>query len=651
MIQIQPTNTNREDWLAYALEKGLSFEVLDLSSPKCVADEKMSADIEAWYRSTHLATSLHGAFIDVNPASGDKDFAEFSRKRCMRSCEQALRLGAKNVVFHSSCFSILRGQYLASWADSCAEFYNSLIEKYGLNIFIENSQDIDPGPIRTLMDLCNNPKLSVCFDTGHANCSPTGFKTWFSELRDYIGYIHLSDNMGRYDDHMALGTGTINWEMVDICFRALPEERRKNMNMTFECGGLESVKSSISFLETNSYMGFGKDRESLDPAVLDVPEDDSSNIKEENLILGERNNRLFDTIGLYLSEEIARQIVDTNGGTRFGGKIRELTVLLSDLRGFSALAESLAPDDLLNMLSHYFDAMVTAVRKNNGTVLEFVGDSVFAIFGAPIDLKDHADKAVSAAIDMQALMKEVNRWNLEHGYPALHMGIGINTGDLIIGNIGCKQHIKYGVIGNAINMCSRIESFTVGGQIFISPTTYESLNGKVEVASENKIFPKGFKTPITVFDVKALDGKTFGGAKSEALKKLQSPVRLSMRVVSDKMVSADVYSADVIKLSCTEAIIYTRTALRVFDDIRFDIYGQRLYGKVIQVLQKRSPLDPKTKCLIRFTSIPSGFEKWYNSIKFRNYRMEETEYGKRSQGSSHSGLDGRKGLGNQERRQ
>lgn len=114
MIQIQPVNTNREEWLAYALEKGFSFEVLELSGSQCVADKTLSAQVEAWYKSTHLCTSLHGAFIDVNPASGDRDFARFSRKRCITSCEQAVRLGAKNVVFHSSCFSILRGPYFST---------------------------------------------------------------------------------------------------------------------------------------------------------------------------------------------------------------------------------------------------------------------------------------------------------------------------------------------------------------------------------------------------------------------------------------------------------------------------------------------------------------------------------------------------------
>ncbi len=619
MIQIQPVNTNREDWLAFALEKGLSFEVLELSAVPCVSDKKLSKEAEAWYKSTHLCTSLHGAFIDINPASGDKDFAEFSKKRCIESCEQAVRLGAKNVVFHSSCFSILRGSYLGAWARQCAEFYNSLVEKYDLNLFIENCQDIDPGPLKSLMEICDNPKIGVCFDTGHANCSSSNFRTWFSELKDYIGYIHLSDNMGHYDDHMSLGTGTINWEVLDTYFRALPKKRRNSICMTLECGNLENVKASIEYLEKNSFMGLGEEKEGVSVKVFDEEDDDDYiSIQEENKILEKRNKRLFDTFGLYLSEEIARQIVDTKGGTRFGGKKMELTVLLSDLRGFSAIAESLAPDDLLKMLSHYFDAMVEAVRKNNGTVLEFVGDSVFAIFGAPIELTDHADKAVSAAIDMQAAMEEVNKWNLENGYPTLRMGIGINTGELIIGNIGCRRHIKYGVIGNAINMCSRIESFTVGDQIFISPTTHEKLVGKVEVASETKIFPKGFKTPITIYDVRSLDGKTFGTSEREELRKPQHPLKLRMRIVSDKIVSADVYPAEVLRLSRTEAIILTRTRLKAFDDMRFDISGQRLYGKVIQVLKPKSPLDPFTKSLIRFTSFPQGFEKWYNSISFLN---------------------------------
>lgn len=614
MVQIQVKNTNRDDWLSFALEKGFSFEVLELSTAPCIADEKLSEQVEKWYASTHLVTSVHGAFIDVNPASGDRDYAEFSKKRCMKSCEQAARLGAANIVFHSSCFSILRGPYLESWAHQSADFFNYLVKNYNLNIYIENCQDLDPGPLKTLMELCDNPRIGVCLDTGHANCSPTHLKAWFSELRDYIGYIHLSDNMGHYDDHMTLGTGTINWETLDILFRALPEKRRENMCMTFECGDLESVKTSLSYLEENSLMGFGEGRESLSPSVFDIPENISDSIREENLILEKRNRQLFDAFGLYMSDEIARQIVDKSGGTQFGGKKKELTVLLSDLRGFSAISEELAPDGLLNMLSHYFDAMVDAVSKNDGTVLEFVGDSVFAIFGAPIELINHADKAVSAAIDMQSAMTEVNQWNSEHGFPALHMGIGINTGELIIGNIGCRRHIKYGVIGNAINMCSRIESFTAGDQIFISPTTREKVEGDIEIASETELFPKGFKSPITIYDVKGLDGKTFGSETVEDLRKPLRQIKLKMRVVSDKIVSSETFSAEVLRISRTGAVILSRTALRRFDDVRFDI-SDRLYGKVTEVLQPKSPLDPYTKCIVKFTSFPPEFEAWYETIE------------------------------------
>ncbi|MCR4676225.1 MAG: TIM barrel protein [Sphaerochaetaceae bacterium] len=615
MVQIQALMHNREQWLSFAREKGLSFEVLELSTPACLSDKKLSGRVEEWYKDTGLATSVHGAFIDINPASSDEDFAVFSMRKCMNSCEQAVRMKARNIVFHSSCFSILRGPYLESWAEKSAAFFSELSRKYDLNIFIENSQDLDPGPIRTLLQMCNNPRIRACFDTGHANCSPTPLSKWFSELKDYIGYIHLSDNMGHYDDHMLLGSGTVNWKKLDACYRSLPEERRKNMIMTFECGDLTSVKNSYDFLEKNNFMGFGNpDAVHSDVRYRETDSEESliEDLALENVRLQQKNQNLFDTFGHFLSDDILRSVIDVEGNSRLGGEVMELTVLLSDIRGFSALSESMETDKVLDMLSHYFDRMVEEVRKNNGTVTEFAGDSVLAVFGAPIALENHADNAVMAAICMQKAMEDVNSWNWEHGYPTLEMGIGINTGELIVGNIGCRKLLKYGVIGNAINMCSRIEGLTVGNQVFISPTTKEKLTLPLELAGENTIYPKGFKQPVTVYDVRGLNGVSFSPGAHE-MRKLQSGFKCKFRMLNDKIVRLEQYDAFFIMFGHSDAVFSSIAKLKVFDDVKLALPCGRLYGKIVDVMEERGPLTPMGRYHIRFTSHPAGFDKWYES--------------------------------------
>ena len=251
ILQIQPTRTAFEKWGELAKNEGLGFEVLELSMPPALNESGAFANCVKRYQTTGLATSVHGCFIDVNPASSDCEYRKLSKIRCRQSCEAAVSLGAKNVVFHSSCFPFLRGAYLEGWAALSADFYEELVETYNLNIFIENSPDIDPGPIKMLMDIIQSQKIGVCLDIGHANYSNSSIDEWFETIGDKIGYMHLSDNMGVYDDHMALGDGNIDWISVDKMWRGL----NKKIPLTLEVGGVDNVIKSIAFLRKHQLFG------------------------------------------------------------------------------------------------------------------------------------------------------------------------------------------------------------------------------------------------------------------------------------------------------------------------------------------------------------------------------------------------------------
>ena len=174
---------------------------------------------------------------------------------------------------------------------------------------------------------------------------------------------------------------------------------------------------------------------------------------------------------------------------------------MSDLRGFTALSSRLGAENLINVLNRYFESMVAVIQKYGGTVIEFLGDGIFTVFGAPKDLPDHALCAVKCAVEMQLAMKDVNDWNRQNGYPELEMGIGINTGDVVVGNIGSEKKMKYGCMGSAVNITGRLESLTVGGQIFVTDNTARNINEELSVVSEGSFLPKGAPGELKYFEI------------------------------------------------------------------------------------------------------------------------------------------------------
>ena len=250
-LQVQPQFFCHEDWMALSVREGLFFEPLEFFLPPANGDAEEFNILRAWYKNSGRVTSLHGAFIDVNPASSDPAFSQLSRSRCHESCSLARHLGAKQVVFHASAHPFLRGQYLDTWAARCADFYSELAETYGLGIRVENSQDIDCTPLLTLMRRVQNADVAVCLDLGHAHYSMEPMEKWFDVLGEYIQYMHLSDNMGRFDDHLPLGSGSIDWDQVNDLWQKLG----RTMPATLEVGGISGVEKSLHFLRKNGCFG------------------------------------------------------------------------------------------------------------------------------------------------------------------------------------------------------------------------------------------------------------------------------------------------------------------------------------------------------------------------------------------------------------
>lgn len=250
-VQLQPQPGQSEEWIAFARSRDYRLELIEFSMAMALSAPQQSEGLLLRYRECGLVSAIHGVFMDVNPASGDPGIRELSRKRCYESCETALALGAKYVVFHSSAFPFLRGGYLENWADVCGRFYEELAEKYPLTICIENAQDLDPEPLSMLMSRVASPRIGVCLDIGHANYTSTGLADWFSSLAGKIRYLHLSDNLGCFDDHLVLGEGNIPWQEADRYWRTLEED----VPVTLETGCLASTRRSLAYLAQNACFG------------------------------------------------------------------------------------------------------------------------------------------------------------------------------------------------------------------------------------------------------------------------------------------------------------------------------------------------------------------------------------------------------------
>ena len=159
------------------------------------------------------------------------------------------------------------------------------------------------------------------------------------------------------------------------------------------------------------------------------------------------------------------------------------------------------------MLNNYLGAMIQIIEQYRGTIDEFIGDAIFVLFGAPIRKEDDAQRAVACAVAMQLAMDKVNKYNLENGLPELGMGIGIHTGQVVVGNIGSAKRMKYGVIGGHVNSTSRIQSFTTGGQILHLPGHARGGRHDLHRLPRMELKAKGVEQLVAVFEVLGIDGK------------------------------------------------------------------------------------------------------------------------------------------------
>lgn len=207
------------------------------------------------------------------------------------------------------------------------------------------------------------------------------------------------------------------------------------------------------------------------------------------------------TFGRYLTDDIVADILEKPEGLKLGGDARTVTIMMADIRGFTAISDQHSPEQVVSLLNTYLAAMTDVIMTYGGTIDEFLGDAILAVFGAPKDDPEHALKAVQCAIAMQNAVADVNIHNAASGLPPIQTGIAINTGMVVAGNIGSERRAKYGFVGSPMNVTARIEDLCDANEILISETTKEAAGPGVETALKGEFIAKGIEQKLRVHTV------------------------------------------------------------------------------------------------------------------------------------------------------
>ena len=321
------------------------------------------------------------------------------------------------------------------------------------------------------------------------------------------------------------------------------------------------------------------------------------------------------TFGRYLSDEVVEELLDSPDGLKMSGETREVTILVSDLRGFTGLSARLSPHEVINIINRYLKQMLEIIARYRGTVDELQGDGILVFFGAPLSADDDMERAVACAIEMQNAMAGINKEQQRLNLPELSMGIGIDSGEVVVGNIGSEKRSKYGAIGTPINTAFRIEAHTVGRQILISPSIYRKLQFHVLIQDVMEVRFKGIDQPVTLHDVSGIKGKykvSLPEKAPEELRKLEPPLAITCYALEGKTVSEKGVEGHLVRLGASGAEASLDAKVEVHSNFKI-LLGSlpEIYAKVKSIDQ---PVATSLHCMVRleFTSLPEDARNFFN---------------------------------------
>lgn len=334
---------------------------------------------------------------------------------------------------------------------------------------------------------------------------------------------------------------------------------------------------------------------------------------EEKLRLAEKEAKelsefLKKTFGRYLSTEVMNSLLENPSALELGGELRDVTIVMSDLRGFTAITERIKPEQVIKMLNSYFEIMMEVIQQYSGTINDIIGDKLLIFFGAPQEIPDRTERAIACAIAMQNAMGKVNEANRLVGLPELEMGIGLHDSEVIVGNIGSSEKTKYSVVGSGVNLVSRIESYTVGGQILASESVFKEARDILHIDGQREVYTKGYEEPLRIYEIGGIAGNynvVLERVDSD-LVILTQKVPLRYTILKGKHIGKKGHEGSIVRLSKKGAEIILDAPVEQFSDLKMnltDVYDELavkdFYGKVADHSRKDG-----NNYMVRFTSVP-----------------------------------------------
>jgi adenylate cyclase len=321
----------------------------------------------------------------------------------------------------------------------------------------------------------------------------------------------------------------------------------------------------------------------------------------------EKSQRFIRKIfGRYLSDEIVQRLLDDSDGLELGGELRQVTILMADIRGFSALSQQLGPQQCVKLLNNYFGEMTEVIQRFRGTVDEFVGDGILVIFGAPLSDKDDCDRALACAVAMQLAIKDVNARNRLDGLPEISMGIGLNTGDVVAGNVGSDLRSKYGVVGHNVNLAGRIESCTVGSQILAAPATVAAASIEILSGDSVPVSLKGMGDALELIEILGV-GIPYDlllPPSADQWQLCSIKMCLDLTLMAGKQTASKQYSVELHARAGEQLRITSSEALPMLADVSIDGFDVACYAKITA----QSP-DVEYQYILTLTSTSSELEQ------------------------------------------
>jgi adenylate cyclase len=281
-------------------------------------------------------------------------------------------------------------------------------------------------------------------------------------------------------------------------------------------------------------------------------------------------NFIRETFGRYLSSKVVDEILASPNGRQIGGTRKTVTVLMADLRGFTSLSETRDPEEMVQLLNRYLEKMSVIIHIYDGIIDEIIGDAILAIFGAPESHGNDPERAVACALEMQNGLSQLNQEIIASGYPYLEMGIGINTGTVIVGNIGSELRMKYGIVGAAVNTAARIESNSIGGQVLVGKSTYDHVRDVVKASLAHTAMMKGIKKPLVFYSVSAIESSYRVSLTSPVEKKMSLAIRLPFQCweIKGKKINLIPMLCETIRMDDDRIDAHIPSGLEVFTDLR-----------------------------------------------------------------------------------